>query len=119
MTQALLPQTYGFGAAFEHVVILEVKRLNDYLSKDFRFSYLRTKEGAEIDLIADRPGAPPALIEIKSTENVTERDVKTLSRFAPGFPKADLYCFSRDVRPKKIGRVWCFPWDEGIRRMGL
>lgn len=119
LTQALLPQTYGFGAAFEHFVILEMKRLNDYFSKDFQFSYLRTKEGVEIDLIVDRPGSPPALIEIKSTENVTERDVKALSLFAPDFPKADLYCFSRDVRPQKIGRVWCFPWDEGIRRLGL
>ncbi len=119
LTQALLPQTYGFGAAFEHFAILEMKRLNDYFSKDFRFSYLRTKEGAEIDLIVDRPGAPPALIEIKSTENVTERDVKTLSHFAPDFPKADLYCFSRDSHPKKIGRVWCLPWLDGIRRLGL
>ena len=37
-------------------IFLECIRLNDYLRKDFKFSYLRTKDDLEIDLIVERPG---------------------------------------------------------------
>ncbi len=43
-------------------------RLNEYKQKDFRFSYLRAKDDAGIDLIVDRPGASTALVEIKSKQ---------------------------------------------------
>ncbi len=52
----LNPGTYAFGRAFEHFVVIEALRRNDYLRKDFRFSYLRTKDGAEVDLVKERPG---------------------------------------------------------------
>jgi predicted AAA+ superfamily ATPase len=117
LTQEILPRTYGFGAAFEHFIILEARRLNDYHNRDFRFSYLRTKDGAEVDLIVDRPGAGPALIEIKSTDHVTERDIKTVARFSSDFPRAELFCLSLDPTPKKIGPVWCLPWSSGLQKI--
>ena len=38
----------------EHFIIAKCIRLNDYLRKDFKFSYLRTSNNAEIDLIIER-----------------------------------------------------------------
>ncbi len=115
----LVPSTYAYGRAFEHFVILEILRLSDYRQTDYRFSYLRTKDGAEIDLIVERPGREPALIEIKSSEIVDERHVRGLARMLPDFPGADAFCLSRDRNRKRISGVLALPWDEGLAELGL
>jgi predicted AAA+ superfamily ATPase len=115
----LVPRTYGFGRAFEHFVLLEMVRLSGYGQRDYRFSYLRTKDGAEIDLIVERPGSKLALVEIKSADRVDERDVRDLSRFLPDFPNAEAFCLSRDPVRKQIGDVLAVPWDVGLRELGL
>ena len=115
----LVPGTYGFGKAFEHFVLLEIMRLSSYRQNDFRFSYLRTKDGAEIDLIVERPGNRPALVEIKSTERVDERDIRDLSRFLPDFPGADAFCLSRDNVRKEMGGILAVPWQAGLEELGL
>src|SRR3989338_395106 len=50
LSSALVKNTYAYGKAFEHMVICEIFRMNSYLEKDYRLSYLRTKDGAEVDL---------------------------------------------------------------------
>jgi predicted AAA+ superfamily ATPase len=115
----LVPSTYAFGKAFEHFVLLEIVRLSDYRRNDYRFSYLRTKDGAEIDLIIERPGSKTALVEIKSGGRVDERDVRDLSRFLPDFPGAEAFCLSRDKVRKRIGDVLAVPWADGLIELGL
>lgn len=123
LTQEITPSTYDFGKTFEHFVILEAHRLNEYCQKDFRFYYLQTKDNAEVDLIIERPGKPVALIEIKSSETVDERDTRIVERFLKDFPKKfgspQGFCFSRDPRPKKIGSVHALPWEMGLKEIGL
>ncbi len=111
----LLPQTYDFGEAFEHFIILEITKLAEYKRKSWKYSYLLTKDGAEIDLIIDRPGQNTLCIEIKSSDKVTERDLKNLSRLGEDISGSILYCLSRDPRKKRIGKVRCFEWSEGIQ----
>ena len=113
----LLPQTYDFGEAFEHFIILEIMKLAEYQRKSWKYSYLLTKDGAEIDLIIDRPGQSPLCIEIKSSDKVTDRDLKNLSRLGEDIPGSTLYCLSRDSRKKRIGNVRCFEWSEGIQNI--
>ena len=115
----LVPGTYAFGRAFEHFVLLEILRLSDYRQSDFRCSYLHTKDGAEIDLIVERPGQGTALVEIKSTDHVDERDVANLCRFLPDFPDAEAFCFSRDASRKRIEGILAVPWQEGLTELGL
>lgn len=115
----LEPQTYAFGKAFEHFVILEIYRLSKYQQNDWEFSYLTTKDGAEIDLIIDRPGLPRVLLELKSTERVTEEDVITVARFKKDMINTEAYCFSRDPNAKVISGVHALPWKEGLREIGL
>lgn len=113
----LQKQTYAYGKSFEHFIILEIYRLNSYLRRDFRFSYLTTKDGAEIDLIIERPTLPNVLVEIKSSSNVMARDLQHLNRFSADFKKAELICLSQDVRRKRLGSVEIIPWQEGIRQI--
>ena len=119
LTQEIRPNTYGFGKAFEHWVILEIVRLNTYLQKDYRLSYLLTKDDAEIDLIIDRPGKTTILIEIKSTDHVDDRHTGTLERFLPDFKGAEAFCLSRDPHPKKIRSVRALPWHAGLKEIGF
>lgn len=111
---ALIPQTSAFGEAFEHGVILEFHRLNDYLQKDYRLSYFQSYHGSEIDLILEKPGTPLVLIEIKSTEKVDETEVSRMERVAKELSPGKLYYLSRDSYPQQIGTVRCLPWQEGL-----
>jgi predicted AAA+ superfamily ATPase len=115
----LQENTYAYGKAFEHFVILELVRLNHYYETDYTFSYLRTKDQAEIDLIVERPGRPPLLVEIKSSRQVDERHVRNLRHFLPAFPSATAWVISCDSVSKKIKDVPCFHWSEGIRQIFL
>lgn len=117
LTLSLLPKTYEYGRAFEHWVILECIRLQSYQARDFQFSYLRTKDGAEIDLIVERPGRPTALVEIKSSQQITEKEVAILERFTKDFKNAEAFCWSQDPKPKKIGCVEVLPWQMGIKTL--
>lgn len=54
--------TFEFGRLFETFIVNEILKLNSYNKKNYSFSYLRTKDDAEIDLIIERPGCPIALV---------------------------------------------------------
>ncbi|MCZ0932558.1 MAG: AAA family ATPase [Oligoflexia bacterium] len=110
----LLPQTYDFGEAFEHFIILEIIKLAEYNRKNWKYFYLLTKDGAEIDLIIDRPGETTLCIKIKSSARVTESDVRNLIQLGADIPKSNLYCFSRDTVRKRIQNVLCLEWQKGI-----
>ncbi len=116
--------SYGYGRAFEHWVILEAHRQNEYRRLDYQFSYVRTQAGAEIDLIIDRPGETTLLIEIKSSDRVTERDTGTLELFLKdwktrGSSRAEAMIWSQDSHEKRIGKVLALPWQKGLREAGL
>ncbi len=119
LTQSFGPGTYAYGNAFEHFIILEIHRLSTYERKDWRLSYLRTKDDAEIDLVIERPGMPRALVEIKSKDRITEADTVHLNRLAPDIQESEAYCLSRDPVKKRIGSTLCLPWQEGLRDLGL
>ena len=72
-----------------------------------------------IDLIIERPGMPKALIEITSSEKITERDTQALNHFYPDLGPAEAFCLSRDPHQKKIDAVWCLPWQEGLAKLGV
>ena len=94
-------------------------RQNRYQEKEYRFSYFQTHDDVEIDLVIDRPGDSLALVEIKSTDRVTDRTVAQLARLAPNFGKARAYCLSRDPNRKTIQGVQVLPWGEGLEAIGL
>jgi len=116
----LIPGTYEFGKAFEHWVIIESLRLNDYLKLDYRFSYLRTKDGAEIDLIMERPGEKDLLVEIKSAKHIRETQATSLRRLLVDWPvPAEARIWSLEKWEKKWGNVLVLPWELGLREAGL
>ena len=115
----LQPGTYEYGKAFEHFVVTQIRHLSRYRFPDWRLSYLRTGAGAEIDLVIERPGLPTALVEIKSTDRLDERDVRDIARFTRDFDDPLALCISRDPARLEIDRVLCLPWREALNELGL
>ena len=116
LDQERYPKTFAHGFAFEHFVVIELHRLADYRRCDWSFSYFQTTDGGEIDLVIDRPGRTLLLVEIKSTNQVTERDVTALNRFQKGIPQSEAFCLSLDPTPKKIGATLCLPWQQALEK---
>ena len=111
--------TYEYGRAFEHFMTTQIVHLSQYRYPDWRVSYLRTGAGVEIDLVIERPGLPTALIEIKSSERVDERDVRHLTRFTGDFSEPLALCISRDPTRMQIDDVLCVHWREAFDELGL
>lgn len=108
--------TSAYGEAFEHYVILECLRLANYYKPEYRFSYLKTKDDAEIDLVVDRPGQPILFIEIKSTKSVDDVQLSPLRTLAKDFGLCEAVCFSRDKYAKQLAEIVVYPWQAGIKK---
>lgn len=110
------PGNTAYGDAFEHFVILECLKLASYFFEEYRFSYLRTKDDVEVDLIVERPGQDFLFIEIKSTSDVSKDAISSFWHITKDFPNCEAVCFSNDPFEKKWDHVRAIPWKEGIKR---
>lgn len=111
------PATSYYGELFERLVILEIYRREAYLNREYRLTFLETRDGAEIDLVVERPGKPLMLIEIKSTDQIRVGMLSGFMTLAKDFPDAKLYCLSRDPVAKRFGRIQALPWEVGVREL--
>ncbi|MBI2995210.1 MAG: ATP-binding protein [Candidatus Melainabacteria bacterium] len=116
LTLPLNESTSAYGEVFEHMVILECFKLASYYKSEYRFSYLRTKDDAEIDLVVERPGKPVLFIEIKSSKQVTEESLRILKSLSKDFGNCESVCFSNDPYEKLINGTKVIPWNKGIKR---
>ncbi|MCC6220634.1 MAG: ATP-binding protein [Deltaproteobacteria bacterium] len=115
----ITPRTYGYGRLFEHFVLQEVVRKNVYRRKNFSLYYFQSQANVEVDLVIDRPGEDPVLVEIKSTDRISREDIHCVRTLLRELPKAQGYCFSRDNHIQVLDGVRCLPWDVGLKELGL
>ena len=112
--------TYEYGKHFEHFIILECMKLADYFYPDYRFSYLRTHNDVEVDLVVERPGKPLLMIEIKSANEIHEQQLKHLHLVEKDLrTKTECVCFSNVPHTLKFKHITVYPWKEGIRKYFL
>lgn len=114
LTVPLVSSTSAYGEVFEHFIILECVKLASYFKSEYRFSYLRTKDDLEVDLVVERPGQLPLFIEIKSSNNVQERDLAQLRLAVRDFKECEAVCFSQDPQAKQFGAIAVIPWRDGV-----
>lgn len=112
----LVASTSYYGDLFESFIIGECLKLASYFYPEFRFSYLKTKDDAEIDLVVERPGLPLLFIKIKSSSCIRTEDLAVFSGLIADVGVCEAVCFSNDPYPKQIGKITVLPWAEGIRR---
>lgn len=113
----LVPKTSAYGCAFEHFIITQMIALNSYYKKDFRFSYLRTRNDVEIDLIIERPGKSLLCIEIKSNDVVKESDIVGFASLVHDLPNPQAMVLSQDKQAKLFGDIHVLPWQEGMDKI--
>jgi predicted AAA+ superfamily ATPase len=107
------------GPLFEHFIVCEMRRLNDYMKRDYTFSYLATQGGLEIDLIVQRPGEKTAFIEIKSTDTIQDKHLKHLRMVTSELDEVEAFCVCRERRARKIDNILVTPWREIFPLLGL
>jgi uncharacterized protein len=82
-----------FGRALETAVMLELER------REYTVDWLRTREGWEVDFIAQRPGEPPLLVQVSLDTEEPEtwaREVRSLEAAARAYPSARAHLVTFD-----------------------
>jgi predicted AAA+ superfamily ATPase len=113
----LTPSSYSFGRAFEHFFILECFRLNDYFRTDYRFTYLRTKDNCEIDLIVETPQKKYIAIEIKSATNLYLDDFNSQANLISDLKKSEFWVAYLGTETRKSDKVQLFPWQTALAKL--
>ena len=109
------PGTSYYGEIFEQFIVLECIKLADINNLEFKFNYLQTKDGVEIDLVVTRPNKPLLCIEIKSSTSVSPDDLRSFINITSDFA-CEAVCFSNDKVAKSFGEVTVLPWQQGLRK---
>lgn len=118
LDQTLKPRTFSFGQAFEHFIMLECFRLNHYFRKKYKFSYYKTKDGLEVDLIIQRPGKTELIVEIKSANEIRQDHIKTIKKFSLDWKIPHVaQVWSLDSQIQKINGVQCLPWKQALIKL--
>lgn len=108
--------TSYYSDVFEHFIILECVRLANYYFPEYRFSYIKTKDDVEVDLVVDRPGEKLLCIEIKSSDNVREDKLSSFANLVKDIPNSEAICISQEPRAKKIGDITVLPWQVAVEK---
>jgi predicted AAA+ superfamily ATPase len=111
----LIVKTREFGEAFEHFFIAEAMRLASYSRKDYKFSYYRTKSGAEVDLIIETYDDRCYAVEIKASDNVDINKLTGLKSFKDLREDTVLVCASLTKRRYGDANILVCPWQEVLK----
>lgn len=110
----LTPAQPLYGDAFEHFIILEVKKAISYLEEEINLYFFRTYDGTEVDLILEKHGEIIP-VEIKSSAN--PRKIAGLKSFLTDHKVHSAYCVCQTVRPFKQAEVLFIPWQDFITKL--
>ena len=117
LSAPLIEESGEFGRAFEHFLINEIMRLNDYLRLDLDISFYRTESGVEVDCVIIHPNGKIRAVEIKSTKSPVPAHCSGLRSFQEAFPQAECILACRAPRPMQLGPFLALPWQDVIEKV--
>lgn len=118
--QMITASTYEYGKTFEYFIVNEIYKLNKYFERDYKLSFLKTKDGVEIDLLVEVSSRKKYCIEIKSGEvkNLNEfNDQYKLAKDVQGISDAELVILSQNKKAMSQGPIHVMPWQDGIKKI--
>lgn len=113
----VIPSTFEYENLFETFLINEFIKLRNFLEKKWNYSYLRTKDGVEVDLIIEKPRGKPILIEIKSTSKLNKDDFTSFSKISKDFPGSEKYVLSNTENQFEDDDIRCLHWKKGLQEI--
>jgi predicted AAA+ superfamily ATPase len=107
------------GSLFEHLICSQILSSAAALDQNIKLSAYRTEHGAEVDFILEMNRQTIA-IETKASRNIGVSDLRGFGSFADYFgkPHRAIVLYLGTER-RKIGAVDIFPWQEGLKALGL
>jgi predicted AAA+ superfamily ATPase len=109
--------TYEYGQLFESFIISEIYKLNETLEKNYKLSYLKTKDGIELDLIVEISSRKRYCIEIKSGFVRDLTDFNMPHRLAKDVPHSEFFIFSQNEAPLSENGTNVLPWQNGLKML--
>jgi predicted AAA+ superfamily ATPase len=106
------PGTPEFGEALETYLMHELTSYSDYVSQE-SLCYWRSTTGFEVDFIVGDHTA----VEVKSKENVSAQDLKSLRALAEEKQVKRYLCVSLEPRTRKIDGVVILPIHEFLNAL--
>lgn len=117
LNQRVIAGSYEYGKLFEQFIIGEFVKLNSYKEKNWKFSYLRTGAGVEIDLIIEKSRKSFILVEIKSSKNIHSEHYSSLKSLGQEFPDAKKYLLCLTNYNKTIEDIKIMNWKDGLEEI--
>jgi predicted AAA+ superfamily ATPase len=111
------PSTYEYGKLFESFVICEIFKLNKYFEKDYKLSFIKTKDGVEIDLIIEISSHKKYCIEIKSGKVKNLGDFNSQYNLSKDIPHSEFIVLAQNEKPLSDGKIHVLPWRQGIQKI--
>ena len=105
--QHIPPKSDVHGKTFEHFIALELRAYLSYRRKNMSFCYWQEKNGHEVDFIVDDKIA----IEVKVTERVQEKHLKSLRMLQEEKICARFIVVSLDPIKRREGDIDIMPWQ--------
>lgn len=106
------------GAAYETLVLQELKAVNDYLELGYQIYFWRTSNQLEVDFVLYGPLGLLA-IEVKRSGRVSPKDLSGLKAFGTDYPEAKRFLFYGGDRSEYIDGVQVVPLEHGLRNLSV
>ncbi len=98
---SLAPATREYGQALEHTVCIELLAALDYQRFDGRLTFWRSLSQLEVDFVVERAGRALMALEVKSTRQVENRDLKGLRALREEFPGLPCLVVAQESLPRR------------------
>ena len=112
-TRYLNPQSDLYGKTFEHFIYMELSSCLSYFGIRESLSYWRSKSGLEVDFIIGDEIA----IEVKSTNNISKRDIKGLKAISEEKAWKYKLIVSRDKQKIFEDNIQNVPWQIFLKKL--
>ena len=109
----ILPKTENFGKVLEHFVFTELRAYLAYGNDERELSFFRTTAGQEVDFVIGDELA----IEVKASDNITERDLRSLQVLSEEVPLRYKIVVATERAPRRIRDIEILPVLTFLERL--
>ena len=112
-TKSLERNSKLWGESFEHFIAMELRAFLSYQRIKIKLEFWRSVNGQEVDFVIDEILA----VEVKSTQKVTNSDLKGLKTLAEENKFKQLICVSNDKLDRENDGIQILNWQTFLKRL--